>query len=380
MRTTSIAANNMSFNVTYPDAIGFAFNPCIFIVEREQLQWARITGLKPDGSGTKYFEVDYRAYNGKAIFDLREYIQAVFDDETFREIDYSQEAQRTALGKEIQFTFGAGWLTDDGTMQSLSNEQQKVSVFYVWGALKVGGEEVYNGTRKLTYFRGYPFVFSIYSSGSGALLFARDGVPNKFVNLTEQGVWNVALPDDAKTYYAISDCTGTLVETTFDTTFDLTFRMRGGGTITQKIRIEVVEGITNGIYLRWIDRHGFWCHWLFKRGAEQRKTTVSQEYFRHNLEAYDMSYGYQYGAGRRQQYNREDVLPVCAPLVDRETWDTLFDVATSPVVEMLAGYDANNVPRWMSVGVQAGSYTKEGVTLQDFAINILLPEVPLQTQ
>lgn len=377
MRTVTISTNgvaDLDFTVKCVDELAFAFNPCIVVVEHTGLDWAEVI----IGAGSKTFKVQCVGYNGKAFFDLREYIQALFDEEDFGDIDYSEDARRTELGKMVTFGFAASW---NGGNTVINYAGTEIQTFFIWGALKVGGEEVYNAKRTLKWFRGYPFTVGVYAHGGGSILFARDGVPSKFINLNEQGVWNVLIDDaQAEKYITLSDCTGALVETTFDSTFDLTFRMSGGGTITEKIRVEIVDGIDDGVYLRWINRHGFYCYWLFKRGAEQRKTSIAQEFFRNNLEAYDMSYGYQYGAGRRQMYQREDTIPVCAPLVDSVTWDWLFDCATSPVVEMLAGYDEQGAPRWMSVGVQAGTYTKAEQVLQDFVINVLLPEVPIQIQ
>ena len=90
-----------------------------------------------------------------------------------------------------------------------------------------------------------------------------------------------------------------------------------------------------------------------------------------------MTYGYESGAGRMQSLKREDSLPICAPLVDSETWDMLFDVTTSPIVDMFAGYEGG-VPKWVSVNVVAASYTKGGAPLQDFICAIALPEVEIQ--
>ena len=76
--------------------------------------------------------------------------------------------------------------------------------------------------------------------------------------------------------------------------------------------------------------------------------------------------------------SREDTIPVCAPLVDSETFDMLFDVATSPCVDLFAGYDEEGTPKWISVTVQDGTYKKSTQVLQDFVCHIVMPDVSIQ--
>ena len=77
--------------------------------------------------------------------------------------------------------------------------------------------------------------------------------------------------------------------------------------------------------------------------------------------------------------NRNDIIPLCAPLVDSGTFDLLQDVTSSPVVELYCGNDDDDLPVWVGVGVQAATYTKTRDILQDFAFNLILPEIPVQS-
>ena len=92
-----------------------------------------------------------------------------------------------------------------------------------------------------------------------------------------------------------------------------------------------------GIYLRWIDRHGFIRYWLFAAGEETREIASDLSFIRNNLD--DYLYGYYGDNGRRQGYDRTDSIKLCAPLVDRDTFDMLQDLASSPVVDMYLGGD-----------------------------------------
>jgi hypothetical protein len=75
----------------------------------------------------------------------------------------------------------------------------------------------------------------------------------------------------------------------------------------------------------------------------------------------------------------ETTLPVCAPLIDSITYDFLYQMATSPVVDMFMGYDDNGNARWMAVNVSVGNFVKQRVSLQDFEANIILPETNVQS-
>ena len=77
--------------------------------------------------------------------------------------------------------------------------------------------------------------------------------------------------------------------------------------------------------------------------------------------------------------SRNDVCPCCAPFVTKEQFDYLHDLTSSPMVEMYAGRDANDVPQWVGVAVQPATYTKNREELQDFIFNLILPETPIQS-
>ena len=361
---------NNGVTLSYPEEIGFAFNPCLLVASGDNLEKMVIEIRGGEKTETVWLE----AMKGKCYADVREYVQTFFDSMMFGAVDYGQE-RLTEMGKRVYFSVTATKEDEANTTVEYTFE-----VFYIWGALKVGGQEMYNSYRTLTWFRGFPFTVGVYTAGSGSIMFSKDGVADRFVSLPEQGVWNIPIKstDDANRYYLLSDCTGAFVEVTFDNTYDMTFRYRNVGTKTEKVRINIVDSYDEGYYLRWINRHGFYCYYLFKSGDEVRKVASGGLFTRNNLLAYDMSYGYQGYTGRQQMMSREDTIPVCAPLVDSDTWDMLFDIATSPCVDLFAGYDKEGVAKWLSVTVVSGSYTKAKAVLQDFVCNIIMPDVPIQ--
>lgn len=372
MRTETLTGSVL----TYPDEIGFAFNPCLFVAKSGSKTVSYISVQLSDG--TTALTGYSNAFGGTAYIDVREYVQSFFDNLT-EVLTYGDKAvNKSSLGKEITAAVTVAY--SDGTA-----ETRTATIFYVWAALATGGADVYNGFRTLTYFKGYPFTMGVYAEDAGALLFKRDGVATDNVELSSKGVYNVALPSglNPKRYILVCDWDGKFGQTTFDNTFDMTFRYTTGSKYSEKIKILLADEDYDGsesVYLRWLNRHGVYCYWLFKKGAESIKTATDGDFVRNNLLSYDQTYGYQNGNGRQQGYTRQDTIQLCAPLVDSDTWSFLSDLLTSPLVDMFCGWadDAHTNAHWLSVSVVAGTYTKAVDVLQDFVLQINLPETIIQ--
>ena len=233
--------SNVVYNVTmkYPDEVAFAFNPFLFIIEEANLASASVT-IRNEEVQNAEVTVTRDAYHGKVYIDAREVVQSLFDIESLAEIDYEQ-ASRSAVGRRLSFTHSIKLI--NGEEYQFEAQNHECDIFCIWGALRIGGQEVYNAHRTLTWYKNFPFTFGMFSNGGGSVLICKDGVADRFINLGEQGVWNIPLlaSDKAKNYFLVQDCTGQFVEMTFDRTFDMTFRYSGGGNKTEKIRINVDE-------------------------------------------------------------------------------------------------------------------------------------------
>lgn len=360
MRQTT--KNNITMQ--YPDAVGFAFLPCI---------------IKASGSGvasieatisreTKTYTYSVEAFADNCIMDYREYVQALFDGISFGNIDYSRESQKSNLG--AVFDVSVKVKNSEGSDLATFS----YTTFYVWGAMRAG--ETWNGYKRLTWFTHYPFSFGIYLSKLNTkLLIGYEGAPNKLLEIPTYGMMDFnadTLPSGAK-YWNIYDYDGEIQQGTFDNTFDLTFRLTTGGKQSLLLRIDR-DDAESGIYLRWVDRHGFYRYWLFTQGDESRAISSDTSFVRNNLGGYDDTiFGYLGANGRRQGYGREDTIPLCAPLVDSETFDFLQDLASSPVVDMYLGGN-----KWQSVTIKAGTYTKTTTELQDFVCNLVINNTQIQ--
>ena len=360
MRQTTING----ITIKYADAVGFAFLPCI---------------IKASGSGvasiettisreTKAHTYSVEAFADNCIMDYREYVQALFDGISFGNLDYSRESQKSNLG--ATFNISVKVKNSEGSNIAIFS----YTTFYVWGAMRAG--ETWNGRKKLTWFTHFPFSFGIYMSEADDLLVYADGrITSKLIELAGQGIYEITskvLKAGAKSY-SIKDYGGKIQQATFDTTFDFTFYLKTSSMYTELAAIKA-DNTEKGIYLRWVDRHGFYRYWLFTQGDESRAISSDTSFLRNNLGEYDDTiFGYLGANGRRQGYSREDTIPLCAPLVDSETFDFLQDLTSSPVVDMYLGSN-----KWQSVTIKAGTYTKTTAELQDFVCNLVINNTQIQ--
>lgn len=349
--------------IKYADAVGFAFLPCI---------------IKASGSGVASIETtismetrahtySVEAFADNCIMDYREYVQALFDGISFGNLDYTKEIQQSNLGAAFNISVKVK-ISDGSDIATFS-----YTTFYVWGAMRAG--ETWNGHKKLTWFTHFPFSFGLYLNAASQIIVGYEGASNRLVKPGIAGIVDInasVLPGKAR-YWNIYDFDGKIEQGTFTDVFDLTFAMAVCGKQSLLARIERND-TEKGIYLRWVDRHGFYRYWLFTQGDESRAISSDTSFIRNNLGEYDDTiFGYLGANGRRQGYSREDTIPLCAPLVDSETFDFLQDVASSPVVDMYLG--GNN---WQSVTIKAGTYTKTTAELQDFVCNLVINNTQIQ--
>lgn len=356
-----------NITIQYPDAVGFAFLPCIIKASGSGVASIEATISREN----KTYTYSVEAFADNCIMDYREYVQALFDGISFGNIDYSRESQKSNLG--AVFDVSVKVKNSEGSDLATFS----YTTFYVWGAMRAG--ETWNGYKRITWFTHYPFTFGIYLSKLNAnLLIGYEGAPNKLLKIPINGMVDFyagILPSGAK-YWNIYDYDGEIQQGTFDNTFDLTFRLTTGGKQSLLLRIDR-DDAESGIYLRWIDRHGFIRYWLFAAGEETREIASDLSFIRNNLA--DYLYGYYGDNGRRQGYERTDSIKLCAPLVDSDTFDMLQDLASSPVVDMYLGGDwKQEEDMWMSVTIKAGSYTKSTACLQDFVCEMIINNINVQ--
>lgn len=359
-----------NITIQYPDAVGFAFLPCIIKASGSNLSWIEVI-IRYNNIERSY---NVETLNDSCITDFKTYVQALFDGRIHAAYDWTINYDSSVLNLLVGIEVNA---YDDRDEQLASFD---FSTNMVWGAPKYG--ETWNGYKRITWFTHYPFSFGIYLSKLNTkLLIGYEGAPNKLMKIPINGIVDFyagILPSGAK-YWNIYDYDGEIQQGTFDNSFDLTFSLTTGGKQSLLLRIDR-DDAESGIYLRWIDRHGFIRYWLFAAGEETREIASDTSFVRNNLGGYDDTiFGYLGANGRRQGYERTDSIKLCAPLVDSDTFDMLQDLASSPVVDMYLGGDwTQEEDMWMSVTIKAGSYTKSTACLQDFVCEMIINNINVQ--
>lgn len=364
MRTTTDQATGITVN--YPDEVSFAFNP--FLVEAIGCD---ALSVMVSLNGQIRYIINTQPFSRRAYVDAQEYLQSLFDGMPFG-VDYSQQMADSEQGLQVNISVTATSGEDDFGFG--------FTTYVVWGGVKPDGRDNFRAMRHIKRFKNFPFAFGLYAEEDTSILFGHEQAPQSAQTIGASSIYNFGEGnlDDAR-YHIIYEYDGVIQQATFDNTFDLTFYLAQNVDQRPILRIDVDETTDEGIYLRWIDRHGYIAHWLFKPGDEQRQIAAIREFSRNALTNYSHEYGFQRGSGRRQSMSRNDVCPCCAPFVTKEQFDYLQDLTSSPMVEMYAGRDANDVPQWVGVAVQPATYTKNREELQDFIFNLILPETPIQS-
>ena len=359
MRTTTVG----KYEVFYPDEIGFAFNPSMIkVVGNEQDVFTFGVNI-PLSEGQQM--LTFRSFGGTAIADVSLFVQEAFRQDGVADNMQYDEANTSKRGKTISFE-----LIIDG-------EQFTFDTFFVWGALEMGGKDIFNAPRKLDYFKGYPFSWGVYVDEPITLQVQVDGERTQTIALNGEAMYEVPLSFDGGNSALVGEDTGKIVETTFTYVFGNTFS-KAYAPLIERVTINIHEECQDDecVYLRWVDGHGFYRYYLFGKSSENI-TASGGEYQRNDFRLWDDTLGYGYNAGRMQNFQRGKTLNLYAALLDDDRWKGLSTIGTSPIVEMYCG-KIDGKHTWMSVAVQGATYARSKEELQDFEVTIELPTTQMQ--
>lgn len=327
---TAIFENN--HQIRYPDAVCFCFNP-----QEITIQTNNTVTISIAANGKKYTDVR-SSYSGKVYADISCYMRSFFSVDT-------------SLLQSIRVSVTVSTSVDNFSFTTDS----------IWGAINIG--EVFNAPRVVRWFRKFPFTFSLFVAEGATVRFRYD--QNRYVtkNLsTGLNHINVAgLVPSAKDF-AVIRLDEDLPASTFEYTFDNTFTPIGDGAVINRL---VVDSSECGIYLRWIDRHGFYQYWLFQIGDNILQVSTNGELLYQTFS--DNKYAY-YGVSRQSKKMQKSI-KACATLIDQDTFDMLSTLHTSPLIDLY------HEGKWFPVRLATGTVNHLRKPLQDFEIEIMLPEI-----
>ena len=224
-------------------------------------------------------------------------------------------------------------------------EAPKTALYFesLWGAINVG--ECFNKSHTVTWFKAYPMSVSYYQPAGSTLSVSVDDGPYKIISETDSGLLEFPMKG-----YENSRLVKLKIESSQTTVITINISDR-----------------TDGIYCRWVDRHAFTRYYLFSKGAITRQSKHGEA----------VSVGYDperpmYGE-KRCNKTLVKTMHVGAPFVPRDMMDWLRMIETSPIVE---AYIDN---RWVSVIVKQSTHKDGEDDLQDYELDLILPEVTTQS-
>ncbi|MCL1933496.1 MAG: hypothetical protein FWF53_06785 [Candidatus Azobacteroides sp.] len=140
----------------------------------------------------------------------------------------------------------------------------------------------------------------------------------------------------------------------------------------KSIRITLnVSDCTEGIYLRWINKLGERCYYLFNIASESNEVKNADNIVEF-LRTADFEDGYNPGTSRTEK-DCQRTIKLFAPLADRDTFLFLKSLPEAVYVDMFCGYE-NDEQLWTGVNIADGSFVKDRSQLQDFECTLILPK------
>lgn len=307
-------------NIYAPDEVACAFVPVLFMA-------TGYDGLQVVlSANNKSITVRQQAYGQSVTMDVREYVQGLFSD--WGTVDYSQGAPSSRW-------LGVGFVLSTLTGQTYT--QQATGTFNaVWGALEHG--EVWETGHRWKWFKSFPTVIDVVKLEDSNVVVSA-GATIRILSEIPEGI----------NHYPLSGFAGKKLISVDNGSWVDTYE---------------VDDCGKGVYLRWLDRCGKLRHWLFEEGTTERVISNDGGYRRNNLRTYD-GQGWTGTDGRGEIKTRQDNVTLCATMVDKDTYDLLTDILTSPIVDE---WDGEN---WHGVRVDGGTWARTGAALQDFELRII---------
>ena len=320
--------------IQYPDAVCFCFNP-----QEITIQTDSIISISISANGETC--VDNRHSNSRKVYaDISYYMRSFFSisENLLESIFISVEV-------------------------SSSTDSFSFTTHCIWGAINIG--EVFNDSRIVTWFRNFPFTFSLFIEEEGTTVsVCYDGNEYKTKSLPA-GLNHINVSEwfpFAKEFVVIG-LEGNRANGTFDYTFDYTFGIAINDGYVNKI---VIDNSKCGIYLRWIDRHGVYQYWLFQEGDNMLQIETDGELLYQDYS--DDRYSY-WGVNRYHAKIMQKTIKACATLVDWNTINMLSTLCSSPLVDLYFSR------KWIPVKLSNKTFTRSWKPLQNFEIEIVLPEI-----
>ena len=364
----------------YPNSVHFSNVPAlvrvywtqdggtVFIPETVTIQLS-----DPDGrTYTEYRNV----YNLEVVFDIRRFMQTAFAELDIDAVNYNGGMW---VANPNFRTISAVVTYTDTDNNNATIVVASFSVDTVFGNIERG--ESTGGNIRRRWFVNYPFTLDFYCRRGEMFDLVVDGVQRPGVNFP-----NNSAPENLPTASGYVRRLLNVKELIDPFTIDKNFRLtqpfgyvtkndvESAGIVTYDVDIDRPPAdCKKGVYLRWIDNQGRFCYWLFKDLGTSDAVAASSFVSADIINPVIYTSGKNRGTEVRQSFSRTKTRTLGAKSVDRETFDFLLTLASSPFVDIFDGYDDNDVPQWHAVNVSAATIGKSTKPRQDFTIAVVEP-------
>ena len=351
MRNGTIANNSgqVLARVEYPAQYAFAFNPLLITVVEETADvmksaWIQIGDFLDERS----------PINGEITFDVGTYSCALFDIDNIS--DNRERIQPVPISVGVVDTNG----------NSYSSE---IQINVIWGA--IAPAEEYNGLTSCRWFSRFPMKLEFFAQAGAKVYKEIDGKGTHTLvsTVSDMGIASIDLSEAFAGDTVVKKATlsvGDFVNV-FDETFDFTF-----ANYESEWEITLRKDDTPcGVFLRWIDKHGFMRYFLFAKGDESTESEDYGDLLEQKYSAFGRYYPYIY---RQQGKTVMRKVSLAALHLTREEYEYVRSVAFSPVVDMYMGDESDGTASWLPVLVSSGDTSRSQKNLEDMEIELYYNE------
>lgn len=349
--------------IEFPSEVAYCNMPMLVrVTQAEEYVGAAVTIVVNDEEYSDTRELR----DGACVFDIARYAQMAFAGKSL-EYDlgeYDDKAQTAPTAQEVQL------FVRMTTMSGASEEAVNSVICVVNGRLAIGQSS--GGTRRRRWFINLPQSFDFLSTADTDIYLDSDDEvleisKNETYNNYGQVYVNLSpssdIPEPSRKAHLRAE-NAPLVQGS----------AVGVGTIDYEL---IVDRCTSGVYLRWLDRLGQWCYYLFRVTAQTYNTSVVQEWHDGIVRDERVAEGgvYLSSGQHHQQMSESETLSLGAKLVDAETFDYLLSLTSASLVDVMVNKEryldgADEVAEWERVQVVGGSYARTAAPLQDFLVTI----------
>lgn len=362
---------------TYPNTVHFSNVPALVRVAWDNPDGLlfvpeNVTITLTDTTGRVYAETR-AVFNNEVVFDIRRYLQTAFSNAALDRVDYSGEMW-AANNNLRTIEAVVAYIGENGETVVVVN----FSTDAVFGNIERG--ESTGGNIRRRWFVNYPFTLDWWVRGKDEFSVIVDGVDRPGISFPNEKGSGVTT---ASGFTRATLNVGTLVDS-----FNADKRIRlvqpfgyvakndreSVGVVAYDLDIDrTPKDAGKRVYLRWIDNLGRFCYFLFRDLGTSDAVTGSSyaSAVLTNPVIYDD--GANVGTTIRQDFARVKTRNLGAKGVDRELFDFLLTLNTSPWVDMFDGYDEDNTPQWHRVNVSPATVAKSTKTIQDYTVAIVEP-------